>query len=508
MTILIGEGFSNLRRMPSRALDFLTMQGNAGNVGEVGARALACCLATLAALMIAPSESPAAKKPGLVAKSVPGTPPAAFILGTIGKRALYFDDFSTNSDLFVTTGKRGGTRRLRRGTAPPTAAASAPRVNSAEPYEATDSGRIVFALEDSDHGREWWSTDGTSAGTRMLVDATPGPASSVGQYDAPVYMGGDKVIIPVSDPEHGREWWVTDGTPEATRLIADINPGPASSHFDFTQVDRIKAGGLLYFTAKSNSSDQVQRLWRTDGTEAGTFSLGVVLLPGGLVGGEVDGELLFNGGPFYGQSSPPNAIWRTDGTVEGTKPYYDFPTDQPGAGGFTKAGGRLFIGINGALWRVDSPDSPPVLLRDFGATGNGITGVQADGNNRSTFGQTFGENLAFQVLGGTPPADITVDDWISLGTPETTRPLTALDRVCTPGACTDGGRLYVTQRRGKRMLLKSSAGTRRSERKIATRGEDVGWAINGLVRAQSGTYFVNAPGGAPTNELWKISRAR
>ena len=29
-----------------------------------------------------------------------------------------------------------------------------------------------------DYGKEWWITDGTEAGTKMLADATPGSASS------------------------------------------------------------------------------------------------------------------------------------------------------------------------------------------------------------------------------------------------------------------------------------------------------------------------------------------
>src|SRR6185436_17440160 len=39
---------------------------------------------------------------------------------------------------------------------------------------------------------------------------------------------GNVVIFAASDTEHGRELWRTDGTPQGTSLLMDIDPGPAS----------------------------------------------------------------------------------------------------------------------------------------------------------------------------------------------------------------------------------------------------------------------------------------
>ena len=81
-----------------------------------------------------------------------------------------------------------------------------------------------------------------------------------------------------SDPVSGSEPWISDGTPEGTRLLKDIMPGSADSSptplFEHTFV---AFNCLVYFAANDGVSGL--ELWRTDGTEAGT-ELAVDLIPG------------------------------------------------------------------------------------------------------------------------------------------------------------------------------------------------------------------------------------
>jgi len=90
-----------------------------------------------------------------------------------------------------------------------------------------DDGRALFDADDGTHGVEPWATDGTPEGTYLVADINPGPSSSFpGEFSS---CGNEQALFVADDGVHGREIWVTDGTPEGTRLLADLNPGAGSS---------------------------------------------------------------------------------------------------------------------------------------------------------------------------------------------------------------------------------------------------------------------------------------
>jgi ELWxxDGT repeat protein len=74
---------------------------------------------------------------------------------------------------------------------------------------------LVFAAADDAHGVELWLSDGTAAGTRLLVDTVPGPAS--GLRSSPFFLVGEALIFFVAAPE--TQVWRTDGTPAGTRMM-------------------------------------------------------------------------------------------------------------------------------------------------------------------------------------------------------------------------------------------------------------------------------------------------
>lgn len=103
-------------------------------------------------------------------------------------------------------------------------------------------GQLYFGAIDCTHGTELWRSDGTPEGTRMVADVQPGPGSS-----SPLYITsiGDSVVFSAATAGFGRELWISDGTAEGTRLIADIQPGAESSdprHF-------LQAGRQVFFSA-------------------------------------------------------------------------------------------------------------------------------------------------------------------------------------------------------------------------------------------------------------------
>jgi len=89
---------------------------------------------------------------------------------------------------------------------------------------------MFLPADDGMNGFELWVTDGTPDGTVLLLDINPGSESSWPQNFAVV---GDRLFFDADDGTHDRELWVTDGTPEGTVLVKDICPiwwkGPIAS---------------------------------------------------------------------------------------------------------------------------------------------------------------------------------------------------------------------------------------------------------------------------------------
>jgi len=128
------------------------------------------------------------------------------------------------------------------------------------------NNKLFFAANDSTHGYELWSSDGTTAGTAMIADIYPGTGSSDPAYYSPFYAFNNKVYFYANDGTHGYELWVTDGTTGGTSMVADIYPGPGSS--SVTSTGFITYNNKIYF----NATDSVHgyELWTSDGTTAGT----------------------------------------------------------------------------------------------------------------------------------------------------------------------------------------------------------------------------------------------
>ena len=75
-----------------------------------------------------------------------------------------------------------------------------------------------------------------------------------------VYNG--RLIFNLTDAEHGRELWYSDGTPETTALWLDINPVPDHSHLlNFTI-----HGEMMYFFA--TSAETGREVWFIDGVNS------------------------------------------------------------------------------------------------------------------------------------------------------------------------------------------------------------------------------------------------
>jgi len=86
--------------------------------------------------------------------------------------------------------------------------------------------RLYFFATDPLNGRELWATDGTEAGTELVIDLCPGPCSS--NPDSLIAAQGQLFWI-ADDGVSGAEPWTSDGTAEGTHPLRDICPGACGS---------------------------------------------------------------------------------------------------------------------------------------------------------------------------------------------------------------------------------------------------------------------------------------
>ena len=129
-------------------------------------------------------------------------------------------------------------------------------------------GALYFSAWDTtaNDGFELWKSDGTEAGTHMVKDIRPGPASAMPlmltDVDGTLYFAVDDGSF------NFRELWKSDGTEAGTVLVKDFGPGFSGGTLNYLT----NVSGTLFFTA--NDGVNGQELWKSDGTEAGTVKSG------------------------------------------------------------------------------------------------------------------------------------------------------------------------------------------------------------------------------------------
>jgi len=152
------------------------------------------------------------------------------------------------------------------------------------------AGRLFFVVDDSVHGSELWESDGTAAVTRLVLDIDPGPGSS---SPSQLIAAGGRLFFVAGEELHGFELWQSDGTETGTRLVQDIAPLSQSSRPDQLTV----AGDRLYFTADDGAT----------GREVWSLPLAS---PAGCQPAST--RLCLGGGRYQVE-----AFWRTDQGTEG-----------------------------------------------------------------------------------------------------------------------------------------------------------------------------------------------
>ena len=127
----------------------------------------------------------------------------------------------------------------------------------ANSFFALDSGAVLFSADSDGYGHELWITQGTPESTRLLKDIYPGPESSdVGEFHYFRQSDSAIVLFAANTADYGRELWQTDGTPGGTKLWRDVLPGAGSSN----PYKLCSNHGNLYFVAIGDKTGK--EIWR------------------------------------------------------------------------------------------------------------------------------------------------------------------------------------------------------------------------------------------------------
>jgi ELWxxDGT repeat protein len=205
------------------------------------------------------------------------------------------------------------------------------------------------------NGPELWKTDGSDAGSIQVV---PNPAPTQSILDLTV-SGSAIYFIESSYSDHGYRLWRSDGTAAGTTMVKDLGANGLPSFIGATdQMVYLSVGGKLY---------------RSDGTANGTIALPV---DGPcLAAASLDGALLFMSSttipPFTGSTTI--TLWRSDGSAAGTtalQVMQPAKTDPGGCGPVVVRGNNAyFSGWDAAhgweLWQSNGTASGTQLTADI-----------------------------------------------------------------------------------------------------------------------------------------------
>ncbi|MBM7518202.1 ELWxxDGT repeat protein [Nocardioides nitrophenolicus] len=150
-------------------------------------------------------------------------------------------------------------------------------------------GNVYFTAFDEAHGRELWKSDGTATGTVLVKDVNPGSAGSTysgyGEYGSggtSLAVIGNTLYFAAYEGEHGQELWASNGTTGGTALLKDITPGTRSETYtdddgvehtytypNSSSLDGFAAAGTMLFFSNWDETNG-RELWKSSGTSAGT----------------------------------------------------------------------------------------------------------------------------------------------------------------------------------------------------------------------------------------------
>ena len=314
-------------------------------------------------------------------------------------------DATGANELFLTRRFAAGVDRISAVSFPrPRTYDSVDLTNALAQTPVTIGSTTYFIARDPDHGWALWKTDGTTAGTVLVKDFTPGPGDTGDSLLMTGFGGGLVLVVPGKD---GRDiLWTSDGTASGTKLLAPGLPTPLYT------VPVVRDGAVYFLTSSATKGRFA--LWKTDGTDGGTRQ--VVELTQRFPDPEVhqlfaSSTQLFISGSNYGGKLE---LWASDGTADGTRQVASKSAVVAGGAPatFTTAGADLYFSTD------DGVHGKELWVSDGTAAGTRIVVAFAPGAANSTplTLASVGARLYFLADGGPGRVGLWTTDGTAAGT--------------------------------------------------------------------------------------------
>ncbi|HET9766959.1 MAG TPA: ELWxxDGT repeat protein [Thermoanaerobaculia bacterium] len=284
---------------------------------------------------------------------------------------------------------------MSRGTVQSTTQLTVIEGAGSEPHELRRAGSRVAFLACGEEVGLW------GAGAHDAELLKEGSVDCLGSTDGfhPLVSTGTHAFFQYAQFSGHEELWVTAGTASSTMKLLEGNGS----------IRDIAPSGddASIWTNRVSSGVTDTRLWRSDGTAAGTTQL--LALPSGAWEASATTDL--GGEIYFRANSPLLQIWRTDGTTAGLRQLTDgalgeFVYDPS----FTRVGAFVFFAGASGIWRTNGTTA-----------GTGLVVPIEPGDRVSWLHQQGGALLFSRTEDGITTL------WRTQGTPATTQQVAAVD---------------------------------------------------------------------------------
>lgn len=210
----------------------------------------------------------------------------------------------------------------------------------------TAPGGVVFLANSADYGLELFYSDGTAAGTKLILDAAKGTASA--NYPS-LEVINERAYFLTHQGTTMTLWRYNflNSQLQALKDFTGIHDANLGNHGLFTRV-----GNEIFFWIKVNNGGELWKI-RANSTQVDLVtSFPELIQPVEM--GSVDNTLVFSGRHFTGTVQ----VWSSKGTNASTQMLKEFTGSNPMASGMRLYKGKLlFIGREGAygqeIWSTD-----------------------------------------------------------------------------------------------------------------------------------------------------------